>query len=1189
MVDGVSNVTGWRYVAADDQVETYDAAGRLSSIATRDGSSQTLAYDARGRLSSVTDTYGRQLGFSYDAIDNLVGMTDASGGFYRYDYDVGNRFVSVTYPDDKVRRYVYNEPAYVAAGCSLKPLTGIIDENSNRYAAFFYDTACRAVSTLHYSAPGQPVEQYTVNYLNLGVSSIVSDPMGTQRSFAFSTVLDVIKGASVSQPCSTVGCTGTVSNAAAYDANGNLSRTADFNNKIVCYAYDNARNLETARVEGILPAETCPAVLANPPNRPDVRKTVTTWNATWRLPATITEPAAGGSKTTTFTYDGSGNLTQRRITAPKNDGTGGTTTRIWSWTYATLGRVLTATDPNGNVTTTGYYADNDADFGKRGNVATITNPLGYVTQIAAYDANARPLTTLDPNGLSTTLAYDARGRLTGRNVGGESTRYGYDGVGQLALVTLPDGSSLAYTYDGAHRLTQIRDGLGNKIVYTLDAMGNRIQEQAFDPSNTLARTRSRTFDSLNRLARDIGAASQTTGHAYDNNGNLVRATDPLGRVTTNTYDSLNRLKQVLDPANGSTRYDYDPSGNLITVTDPRNLATGYIYDGLGGVIRQVSPDTGTTTSTYDAAGNLQTRLDARGVTATYAYDALNRVTQIVYTKTGSSSETHTFEYDGGASGASDAKGRLTRLTDGVATTTWSYTAQGRVAGKTQAVGGRAMSVTYDYNAAGQLAELTTPSGKVLDYTYVNNRIASIALDGAPLVSGVVATPFGSIGAWQWGNGLYTFRRFDGDGRLTSWEFRNGGSVLRNNLTYNTASRVIGVSDPAQSALAQSYSYDALDRLTGTQSGNPVAHSQQFGYDAVGNRVNQTVDGNGTNYGYGATSNRLQALSGATTRSYTYDGAGNPSAIDARTYAYNLANRLTQVQSGATTALYGVNALGQRVSKTLGGATPAVFLYDEQGHLLSEYYSPGELDGTFQETVWLEDLPVATFAPMLQMGPPTGAGDPPPVTVDLHYVHADHLGTPRAVTRPSDNSVVWRWDNVDPFGANAATDGQGSFRFNLRFPGQYYDAETGTHYNYFRDYDPSVGRYAQSDPIGIWGGLNTYAYVTNNPLLRSRRSFMGIGADQAVVVQYRMEPINVARTMTSVTTDVRQTGKVRSSGRAVQQCNRRLHRVKESVYLSRDGATEERCRKEGKGASELVLQMHGPPNGESEATQPSARP
>ena len=190
---------------------------------------------------------------------------------------------------------------------------------------------------------------------------------------------------------------------------------------------------------------------------------------------------------------------------------------------------------------------------------------------------------------------------------------------------------------------------------------------------------------------------------------------------------------------------------------------------------------------------------------------------------------------------------------------------------------------------------------------------------------------------------------------------------------------------------------------------------------------------------------------------------------------------------------------------------------------------------------------------------------------------------------SDNSVVWRWDNVDPFGANAATDGQGSFRFNLRFPGQYYDAETGTHYNYFRDYDPSVGRYAQSDPIGIWGGLNTYAYVTNNPLLRSRRSFMGIGADQAVVVQYRMEPINVARTMTSVTTDVRQTGKVRSSGRAVQQCNRRLHRVKESVYLSRDGATEERCRKEGKGASELVLQMHGPPNGESEATQPSARP
>ena len=104
----------------------------------------------------------------------------------------------------------------------------------------------------------------------------------------------------------------------------------------------------------------------------------------------------------------------------------------------------------------------------------------------------------------------------------------------------------------------------------------------------------------------------------------------------------------------------------------------------------------------------------------------------------------------------------------------------------------------------------------------------------------------------------------------------------------------------------------------------------------------------------------------------------------------------------------------------------------------------------------------------------------------HYIcYADHLGTPRAITRPSDNQVVWKWENSDPFGANLPNEdpsGTGTnTKYNLRFPGQYYDQETGTHYNYYRDYDSSTGRYIQSDPIGLRGGINTYAYVEGNPL------------------------------------------------------------------------------------------------------------
>jgi len=130
---------------------------------------------------------------------------------------------------------------------------------------------------------------------------------------------------------------------------------------------------------------------------------------------------------------------------------------------------------------------------------------------------------------------------------------------------------------------------------------------------------------------------------------------------------------------------------------------------------------------------------------------------------------------------------------------------------------------------------------------------------------------------------------------------------------------------------------------------------------------------------------------------------------------------------------------------------------------------GEYDqggNPIQEIIWFNDQPVATIK-----GP------------NIYYIHSDHLNTPRAIT-DNNNKVVWRWGS-DPFGttpANEDPDGDGTgFTYNLRFPGQYYDQESGLHYNYFRDYDPSTGRYVESDPIGLQGGLNTYFYANANPL------------------------------------------------------------------------------------------------------------
>jgi RHS repeat-associated protein len=244
----------------------------------------------------------------------------------------------------------------------------------------------------------------------------------------------------------------------------------------------------------------------------------------------------------------------------------------------------------------------------------------------------------------------------------------------------------------------------------------------------------------------------------------------------------------------------------------------------------------------------------------------------------------------------------------------------------------------------------------------------------------------------------------------------------------------------------------------------AGQAQSFTYDAVGNRTNATINAASTTYNYPGTSHKLSGLTGATTRSFTYDSAGNVTSSAGISFVYDGRGRMKQ--AGSTTYL--VNGLGQRVKKSGGAET--FFAYDEAGHLIGEYDGTG---AAIEETIWLGDIPVAVLKP-------NGAGG-----VTAYYIWSDQLNTPRLITDVA-NNVRWEWANNDPFGNNAANEnpsGLGTFNYNLRFPGQYYDAETGLHYNYFRDYDPRIGRYVQSDPIGLFGGPSTYSYVRGNPMRR----------------------------------------------------------------------------------------------------------
>jgi RHS repeat-associated protein len=200
--------------------------------------------------------------------------------------------------------------------------------------------------------------------------------------------------------------------------------------------------------------------------------------------------------------------------------------------------------------------------------------------------------------------------------------------------------------------------------------------------------------------------------------------------------------------------------------------------------------------------------------------------------------------------------------------------------------------------------------------------------------------------------------------------------------------------------------------------------------------------------------------------------------------------MSAATNGSTSASYIYDAFGKLIEKNVAGYE-TVLMYDESGHLLGEYTSYAVL---VEETIWMGDIPVATLRR-------NGTSACTTSTVCVFYVHTDQLNAPRKISQPSSNTLAWRWD-TDPFGTVAPTQnpgGLGTFPYNLRFPGQYYQGETGLNYNYFRDYDPQTGRYLESDPIGLNGGINPYAYADGNPISNSDPTGEQIAIEGPVVV------------------------------------------------------------------------------------------
>lgn len=1037
--DASGNITGWTLVTEADETETYDATGRLTQIRNRAGLAHNIAYDGGGRIATVTHTFGQQMTFTYGTSNRLVRIDLPGGGSINYtNGGPGGNLSQVQNADGTTRQYHY------PASSNIRQLTGITDESLVRFSTYTYENSTTGrVLTEEWAGS---VNRWTYAYTSTSRTTFV-DPLTVSRTFDYTKVFTVPRGTALSSLCPTCG---NAAKAKTFDANGNVTSRKDFRNELTCYAYDTTRNLETVRVEGFDSTVTsCPTNLASytPTSGTRQRKISTTWHATYRLPTLITEAA----RSTAFTYDTAGNLLTRTVTDLATSAT-----RVWTNTYDSYGRVLTADGPRTDVNDTTTYTYYTCTTGSEcGQVATVTNPLGQVTTYNTYNVHGQPLTITDPNGVVTTLTYDARQRLTSRTVGGETTTLEYWPTGRLKKTILPDTSFLLYTFDNAQRLIRVEDNTGNRTEYTLDNLGNRTAENTYDPTNSLRRTRSRVFNTLSQLWKDVPAAGTTavtTVYGYDANGNAQTINAPLARNTTNAYDELDRLKQITDPGAGNTFLGYDAQDNLVSVTDPKGLVTSYQYNGFGDLTQQTSPDTGVTSQTYDSGGNVLTRTDARAAVATSTYDALNRLASVAY-----GDQTIVFGYDAGTNG----KGRLTSASDSQHSLAWSYDAQGRVIGKGQTVGAVTQSVGYGYSS-GRLASMTLPSGQVVTYGYgADGRVTSLAVGGNTVLSGVLYEPFGPARQWTWGNSTLSARTYDTDYKVAQID-----SAGLKTYGYDDAFRITGITDTVNGANSWTYGYDALDRLT---SATKTGLTQGWTYDANGNRQTETGATPST-YSYAASpaSNRLASTSGALARTYGYDAAGNTASYAGATFTYNNHGRMASASYSGGTATYVYNALGQRV-KRVGPSGTTLYMYDEVGHLVGEYDGAGAL---IQETVWLGDTPVATLRP-------NGASG-----VDVFYVHVDHLNTPRVVTQPSNNAERWRWDS-DAFGTNPPNEdpsSAGVFKYNLRFPGQVYDGLAGLYYNYFRDYDAATGRYVEPDPLGMVDGPSIYAYVGSRPII-----------------------------------------------------------------------------------------------------------
>lgn len=629
--------------------------------------------------------------------------------------------------------------------------------------------------------------------------------------------------------------------------------------------------------------------------------------------------------------------------------------------YDNLSRIISIDGPRDDVNDITAYTYHTNQFSPNfGRVHTITNGLGHVSTINAYNASGDPVRLTDPNGVERLIEYNQDRMVKKITIQDPDrarrqdsiTEYEYNSKKILTLVKLPNGTSLSYDYDGASRLVSVSNNLEEIIEFEYDEAGNQTAKKIKSSSGSVLNNTSFAFDELSRIKSIQKANGQEGRFSYDASNNNVESENALLNSTSKAFDPLKRLTSILDAENQETKFQYNDLDLLASVEDANGNITEYSYDDFGRLVLISSPDTGVLTYSYDAAGNRTRAQDSRGVVSEYTYDALNRLSEVRFPA--SHGENVQYLYDDVASG-NFGIGRLTGIQYENNFIGYRYNHLGLLVEKSTTIEGVLSLVRYEYDAAGQLKSTAYPSGRIVrlerDELGRIQNIFTRKSTSSPeelILSGATYLPFGPVNHYIYGNGLSHNLEYDESYRLTRIHVDGFGSVIDRSYQYDVVDNVVGIDNSLDSQKSQSFDYDSVDRLIHAEG---AYGEESYSYDPVGNRLTRVAEGqSGTiqheNYIYDSNNNQLRYVDTYTdgipsqSREFAYDAAGNRiegTDEDNREllYEYNNANRLWRVShNGQTIVEYGYNPLGQRVKKSLANGLVEHYHYNEAGQLIA---------------------------------------------------------------------------------------------------------------------------------------------------------------------------------------------------------------------------------------------------------------